>query len=72
MSFKFTADYAGLRKPTLHGSLTAAPKYSSKRRSDVGRDGSLGVAIRYEQERLGIESRWGQRFSAPVPDRPLG
>ena len=32
----------------------------------VGRDSSVGIATRYGLDGLGIESRWGARFSAPV------
>ena len=56
MSFKLTANYVALGKLTPYGSLTATPKYRSKRCSDVGRDDSVGVAIRYELVSPGIES----------------
>jgi len=36
----------------------------------VGRDSSVGIAIRYGLEGLGIESRWEARFSAPVQTGP--
>ena len=29
-------------------------------------DSSVGIATRYGLDRTGIESRWGERFSAPV------
>jgi hypothetical protein len=32
----------------------------------VGRDSSVGIAICYGLDGLGIESRWGVRFCAPV------
>ena len=34
----------------------------------VGRDGSVGIAIRYGLDCPGIESRWGRDF--PHPSRP--
>jgi hypothetical protein len=34
----------------------------------VGRDSSVGIAIRYRLDGPGIESRWGQDF--PHPSRP--
>jgi hypothetical protein len=37
---------------------------------DVGRDGSVGIAIRFGLNGPGIESRWGTRFSAPVQTGP--
>ena len=36
----------------------------------VDRDGSVGIATRYEVDGPGIESRWGARFSAPVQTGP--
>jgi hypothetical protein len=30
------------------------------------RDGIVGIATRYRLEGVGIESRWGPRFSAPI------
>ena len=66
MSFKFTADFAVLRKGTPYGSLTAATRDRSKRCSDMGRDVSVRIAIHYKLDIPGIESRWGQRFSATV------
>jgi hypothetical protein len=36
----------------------------------VGRDSSVGIATRYGLDGLGIESRWGARFSAPVQSGP--
>ena len=38
--------------------------------TDVGRDGSIGIATRYRLDGPGIESRWGERFSAPVQTGP--
>ena len=38
----------------------------------VGRDSSVGIATRYGLDGQGIESQWGVRFSAPLPDRPWG
>jgi hypothetical protein len=35
-----------------------------------GRDGSVGLATRYELDAPGIESRWGARFSAPAMTGP--
>ena len=32
----------------------------------------VGIATGYGLDGPGIESRWGARFSAPVPDRPWG
>jgi hypothetical protein len=32
----------------------------------VGRDSSVGIAARYGLDGPGIESRWEERFSAPV------
>ena len=37
----------------------------------VDRDSAIRTATRYGLDGLGIESRWGARFSAP-PDPPLG
>jgi hypothetical protein len=34
------------------------------------RDGSVGTALRYGLDGLGIESRWGARFLAPVQTGP--
>jgi len=35
----------------------------------VGRDGSVGIAIRYGLDGPGIESRWGEVFLHPsIPD----
>jgi hypothetical protein len=34
------------------------------------RDSSVGIATRYELEGLGIDSRWGARFSATVQTGP--
>jgi len=31
-----------------------------------GRDSSVGIATRYGLDGLGIESRWGASFSAPI------
>ena len=36
----------------------------------TGRDSSVGIATRYGLGGLGIESRWGARFSAPVQPGP--
>ena len=36
----------------------------------VGRDSSVGIATRCGLDGPGIESRWGTRFSAPVPTGP--
>jgi len=36
----------------------------------MGRDSSVGIATRYGLNVLGIESRWGARFSAPVQTGP--
>ena len=36
----------------------------------VGRDSSVGIAIRYGLDGSGIESWWGARFSAPVQTGP--
>jgi len=36
----------------------------------VGRDFSIGIAIRYGLEGPGIESHWEARFSAPVQTGP--
>ena len=33
----------------------------------AGRDTSVGIASRYGLDSTGIESRWGARFSPPVP-----
>jgi hypothetical protein len=35
-----------------------------------GRDSSLGKATRYGLDGAGIESRWGERFSAPAQTSP--
>ena len=35
-----------------------------------GQDSSVGIATRYGLDGSGIESRWGQRFSAPVQTGP--
>ena len=37
---------------------------------EVGRDSSVGIAIRYGLDGPGIESRWGSRFSAPLQTGP--
>jgi hypothetical protein len=37
----------------------------------MGRDSSVGIAIRYELLGPGIESRWGKFFRSR-PDRPWG
>ena len=36
----------------------------------MGRDSSVGLATRYRLDGPGIESRWGERFSAPVQTGP--
>ena len=36
----------------------------------MGRDSSVGIATRYGLDGLGIESRWGARFSAPAQTGP--
>ena len=36
----------------------------------MGRDSSVGIATRYGLDGLGIESRWGTRFFAPVQTGP--
>jgi hypothetical protein len=36
----------------------------------LGRDGSVGIATRYELDGPGIESRWGARVSVPVQTDP--
>ena len=36
----------------------------------MGRDSSVGIATRYGLDGPGIESRWGQRFPAPVQTDP--
>jgi len=36
----------------------------------VGRDSSVGIATRYGLDGPGIESRWGERFSASVQTGP--
>ena len=36
----------------------------------MGRDSSVDIATRYGLDGLGIESRWGARFSAPVQTSP--
>ena len=36
----------------------------------LGRDSSVGIATRYGLDGQGIESRWGERFSAPVQTGP--
>jgi hypothetical protein len=38
----------------------------------MGRDSSVGIAIRYGLDGPGIESRWEARFSSPVQTGPLG
>jgi len=38
--------------------------------SIVGRDSSHGIATTYGLDGLGIEYRWGARFSAPVQTGP--
>ena len=35
-----------------------------------GRDGSVGIATRYVLDGPGIDSRWGERFSAPAQIAP--
>ena len=35
-------------------------------KTPVGRDGSVGIATYYRLNGLGIKSRWGTRFSAPI------
>jgi hypothetical protein len=35
-----------------------------------GGDSPVGIAIRYELDGPGIESRWGARFFAPVQNGP--
>ena len=37
----------------------------------MGRDSSVGIAIRYGLDGPGIESQWGARFSAPVQTDPV-
>ena len=37
---------------------------------NVGRDSSVSIATRYGLDDLGIESRWGVRFSAPIQTVP--
>jgi len=37
---------------------------------NMGRDSSVSIATRYGLDGLGIESRWGARFSAPVQTGP--
>ena len=37
----------------------------------VGQDSSVGIVTHYKLDGLGIESRWGARFSAPVQTDPL-
>ena len=39
-----------------------------KRRDNLGRDNSVGIATRYGPEGPGIEFRWGRDF--PSPARP--
>jgi hypothetical protein len=36
----------------------------------MGRDSSVGIAIRYRLDGPGIESRWGARFSGSVQTGP--
>jgi len=36
----------------------------------MGRDSSVGIATRYGLDGPGIESRWTERFSAPVQAGP--
>jgi len=36
----------------------------------VGRNSTVGIATRYGLDGLGIESRWGTRFSVPVQTGP--
>ena len=36
----------------------------------MGRDSSVGIATRYGLDGPGIESRWGERFSASVQTGP--
>jgi hypothetical protein len=36
----------------------------------LGRDSSVGIATHYGLDSLGIEFRWGARFSAPVYTGP--
>ena len=38
----------------------------------VGRDSSVGIATRYEQDGPGIESRWRGEIFSSRPDRPWG
>jgi hypothetical protein len=57
----------------IQSTLIVSP-YSSDIKSPyplyVGRDSSVGIAIRYGLDGPGIESRWGDRFSAPVQTDP--
>ena len=43
---------------------------SSSSSSVVGRDGAVGIATRYGLDSPGIESQWGQDFSAPNQTGP--
>ena len=36
----------------------------------MGRDSSVGIATHFELDGQGIESRWGEKFSAPVQTGP--
>jgi hypothetical protein len=36
----------------------------------LGRDSSVGIATCYRLDGLGIESRWGTRFFAPLQTNP--
>jgi hypothetical protein len=53
-------------RDTPHGYMIIQYVYIST----VGRDSSVGIAIRYGLEGPWIESRWGARFSAPIQTGP--
>jgi len=57
-------------RPSTELILTKLIIYQGYCESSVGRDSSVGIAIRYGLDGPGIECRWGARFSAPVQTGP--
>ena len=56
-----------LRRPKLYKGVVEPYKKKKKRSySSVGPGSIVGIATAYGLHGLGIESRWGARFSAPI------
>jgi hypothetical protein len=54
-----------------HELMTSQPSLHKKLNyRKYGRDSVFGMAIRYGLDGPGFESRWGAKFSAPVPPSP--